>query len=245
MGHLPQTRKWFESTRKLRYKSEGNVYIIMLRDRIIILEILSHFFSVFVLQTLWIWSYMKLLVHNNLDIISRHQNACRRLPFPGFAQSAKQKRTPIASSELFIFDMISFTLTAILVDNVLILYGEITCWWVFWLSLLEIQNCTDFSPVNFPWDPPLIVKVSTPHANKRNTNKNFHTRFVLLLLLSLLFNSFRLVKYLMWNFFKGYRVETESEMISIFMRAPLLGLAKSMYYMHAGFKFTLGQQNID
>ena len=46
MGHLPQTR------RQLRCKGEGSVYIIMLRDQIIILEILSHFFSVFVLQTL-------------------------------------------------------------------------------------------------------------------------------------------------------------------------------------------------
>lgn len=42
MGHLPQTQvmqKWFQTTRKLRYKGEGNVYIIMRRDQIIILEI--------------------------------------------------------------------------------------------------------------------------------------------------------------------------------------------------------------
>ena len=85
MGHLPQTRKWIESTRKLRYIITlyillRYVYIIMLRDRIIILEILSHFFSVFVWQTLWIWSYMKSLVPTNLDTISSTMTSPNGMP---------------------------------------------------------------------------------------------------------------------------------------------------------------------
>ena len=113
-------RKWLETTRKLRYKGEGNININVLRDQITILEILSDFFSVFVLQTLWIWSYMKSLAPTSLDAIVqwRHQIACRRFSFPGFAQRNKE------ASYLIWLVLLSLSFWS----RMSILFGEVTCW---------------------------------------------------------------------------------------------------------------------